>query len=398
MKVTVIGAGAIGSAIARDLIERDNVSHVQVCDSHARLLQQLDNQMKSPKLRSFQVDVRDLRVLSSILNSSDVAIGAVVSTLNPRLARLCLDQGIHFCDLGGDDATVHEILAMNKEAKRKSIWLVPNCGLAPGLVNVIGRAGVAEFDEVDTLRLRVGDVPLNPEPPFKFRLSWSANKILEDYTLPVRLIEEGKVVESESLSRDEQLHFGEPFGAMEAFCTAGGLSTLVDDLADKVKTLDHKTIRWPGHADQMRFLIGLGFADRQKIDVRTHLTYRDVLIRRMKRRLGGEHEDAVLMRVLLKGKKKNEMKTLVYEMIEMYDKENEMSAIQRTTSIPAATVACMIGSGAIEGGGAAPAENVLPADEFLQTIADRGLVISKQWYDERIPVTSQDLALSSISS
>ena len=156
MKVTVIGAGAIGSAIARDLVERDNVSHVQVCDSHARLLQQLDNQLKSPKLRSFQVDVRDLRVLSSILNSSDVAIGAVVSRLNPRLARLCLDQKIHFCDLGGDDSTVHEILSMNEEAKRKSIWLVPNCGLAPGLVNILSRTAVAEFDEVDTVRLRVG--------------------------------------------------------------------------------------------------------------------------------------------------------------------------------------------------------------------------------------------------
>ncbi|MBX2821239.1 MAG: saccharopine dehydrogenase NADP-binding domain-containing protein [Rhodothermaceae bacterium] len=398
MKVTVIGAGPIGSAIARDLVERDNVSHVQVCDSHARLLQQLDKRLKSPKLRSFQVDVRDLRVLSSILNSSDVAIGAVVSTLNPRLARLCLDQNIHFCDLGGDDNTVHEILAMNEEAKRKSIWLVPNCGLAPGLVNVLSRTGIAEFDEVDTVRLRVGDVPLSPEPPFKFRLSWSANKILEDYTLPVRLIEDGKVIEADSLTRDEKLYFGEPFGAMEAFCTAGGLSTLVHDLSDQVKTLDHKTIRWPGHADQMRFLIGLGFADQQKIDVRTHLTYRDVLIRRMKRRLGGEHEDAVLMRVLVKGKKEGADKTLVYEMIELYDKKNELTAIQRTTSIPATTVACMIGSGSITGGGAAPAENVVPADAFLKTIADRGLVISKKWYDERIPVISEELGLSPVSS
>ena len=148
-------------------------------------------------------------------------------------------------------------------------------------------------------------------------------------------------------------------------CTTSGLATLVHDLEDKVKTLDHKTIRWPGHADQMRFLIGLGFADLQKIDVGTHLTYRDVLIRRMKRRLGGEHEDAVLMRVLVKGKQKKAVKTLVYEMIELYDQKSQMTAIQRTTSIPAATVACMVGSGAIPGGGAAPAENVVPADAFL---------------------------------
>ena len=391
MKVTVIGAGAIGSAVARDLVERDNVSHVQVCDSHARLLQQLDDQLKSPKLRSFQVDARDLRTLASILNSSNVAIGCVKSTLNPRLARLCLDQKIHFCDLGGDDSTVQEILTLSKEAKRKSLWVVPNCGLAPGLVNVLSRAGIAQFDEVDVVRLRVGDVPLNPEPPFKFRLSWSADKILDDYTLPVRLIENEKVIETDSLSRDERLYFNEPFGEMEAFCTAGGLSTLVNDLAHKVKTLDHKTIRWPGHADQMRFLIGLGFAETQKIDVRTHLTYRDVLIRRMRRRMGGEHEDAVLMRVLIKGRIGKETKTLVYEMVELYDEKNHMTAIQRATSIPAATVACMVASGAIEGGGAAPAENVVIAEEFINILEDRGLSIKKRWYDNHVPVTSKEL-------
>ena len=396
MKVTVIGAGAIGSAVARDLIERDNVSHVQVCDSHARLLQRLDDQLKSPKLRSYQVDVRDLRVLSSILNSSDVAIGCVTSALNPRLARLCLDQNIHFCDLGGDDNTVLQTLELDKEARRKSLWVVPNCGLAPGVVNVLSRAGIAQFDEVNVVRLRVGDVPLHPEPPFNFHLSWSADKILNDYTQPVRLIEDSKVIETDPLSRDERLHFGAPFGEMEAFCTAGGLSTLVADLADKVKTLDHKTIRWPGHADQMRFLIGLGFAETQKIDVRTHLTYRDVLIRRMRRRLKEEHADAVLMRVLIKGRVGKETKTLVYEMIELYDEGKQMSAIQRATSIPAATVACMIGSGAINGGGAAPAENVVSAEDFLATLEERGLKIKKTWYDEHIPVTSK--ALGSISS
>ena len=388
----MIGAGAIGSAIARDLVERENVHEVQVCDSHARLLQQLHDQLQSTKLRSFQADARDLRLLSSILNNSDVAIGAVVSTLNPSLARLCLDQRIHFCDLGGDDSTVQQILAMKDEAHSKSVWLVPNCGLAPGIVNVLSRIGIAQFDRVETVRLRVGDVPLHPEPPFNFRLSWSANKILEDYTQPVRLIEEGKVIETESMSRDEKLFFPQPFGEMEAFCTAGGLSTLVDDLSDKVKTLDHKTIRWPGHAGQMRFLIGLGFAESQKVDVGTHLTYRDVLVRRMKRRLGGAYEDAVLMRVLIKGYKGKEMKTLIYEMIELFDEESQMTAIQRTTGIPAATVACMIGGGAIQGGGAAPAENVVSAQPFLETLADRGLHISEKWYDEHVPVSSPELA------
>ena len=178
---------------------------------------------------------------------------------------------------------------------------------------------------------------------------------------------------------------------MEAFCTAGGLSALVDDLANHVKTLDHKTIRWPGHADQMRFLIGLGFADRQKIDVRTHLTYRDVLERRMRKRLGGDYEDAVLMRVLIKGRQHDQTKTLVYEMIELGDPDKKLSAIQRTSSIPAATVACILGSGQISGGGSTPAENLIPGEEFCRLLGERGLNISTRWHDGHIPVTSSDL-------
>ena len=391
MKVTVIGAGVIGSAVARDLVERDEVTQVQVCDSHARLLQTLSDSLKSPKLRSFQIDARDFRVLSPILNGNDVAIGCVSPALNPKLAKLCIDLGVNFCDLGGEDSTVHEVLALDEEARSKSVWVVPNCGLAPGLVNILSRAGIAQFDEVDVVRLRVGDVPLNPEPPFNFRLSWSASKIIDDYTETVRLIEQGQVVEAEPLSHTERLQFPEPFGDMEAFCTAGGLSALVDDLANHVKTLDHKTIRWPGHADQMRFLIGLGFADRQKIDVRTHLTYRDVLERRMRKRLGGDYEDAVLMRVLIKGRQHDQTKTLVYEMIELGDPDKKLSAIQRTSSIPAATVACILGSGQISGGGSTPAENLIPGEEFCRLLGERGLNISTRWHDGHIPVTSSDL-------
>ncbi|MEM8485894.1 MAG: saccharopine dehydrogenase C-terminal domain-containing protein [Bacteroidota bacterium] len=391
MKITVIGAGAIGSAVAQDLLARDEVTLVQVCDAHARLLKKLQDSLKNPKLRSYQIDARDARVLSPILSGSDVAIACISPAMNPQLARLCVDLGVNFCDLGGEDSLVHEVLALNEEARSKSVWVVPNCGLAPGLVNILSRAGIAQFDEVDVVRLRVGDVPLNPEPPFNFRLSWSASKILDDYTESVRLIENGEVVEADPLSHVERLHFPGPFGEMEAFCTAGGLSALVDDLANHVKTLDHKTVRWPGHADQMRFLIGLGFAERQKIDVRTHLTYRDVLERKMKRRLGGKYEDAVLVRVLIKGRQHDQIRTLVYEMIELSDPDKNLSAIQRTTSIPVATIACLLGQRKIDGGGATPAENIIPGEEFCKLLADRGLDISTRWYDGRIRVTSEEV-------
>jgi saccharopine dehydrogenase-like NADP-dependent oxidoreductase len=141
----------------------------------------------------------------------------------------------------------------------------------------------------------------------------------------------------------------------------------------------------------MRFLIGLGFADKKKIDVRTHLTYRDVLIRRLRNKLGGDYADAVLMRVLISGKKDGASRTLAYEMIELFDESSGLTAIQRTTSIPTATVACLVGSGRLAGGGAAPAENVVDGDSFCQLLEERGLKITTRWFDGVVPVESQEL-------
>jgi saccharopine dehydrogenase-like NADP-dependent oxidoreductase len=386
MKITVIGAGAIGSAVALDLNNRSEVRQVQICDTRARLLQQLHDKVRGTKLRSFQVDARDPRVLEPILHGSNCVVGCGPPELNPKIAELCLDLGMHFCDLGGNDTLIRKELALAERAERRSIWIVPNCGLAPGLVNVLCRLGIKQFDEVHAAHLRVGDVPLHPEPPFHFRISWSADKILDDYTNPVLGIEKGEVVQYEPLSHDERIEFGEPFGEMEAFCTAGGLSTLTEDLATQVRYMDHKTICWPGHANQMRLLIGLGFAEKRTIDVRTHLTYRDVLVRRMRQRLGGEYEDAVLMRVLIQGIKGRKKKTLVYEMIERFDPVNGLTAIQRCTSIPTASVACLIASKQVPGGGAGPAEAVVPGEAYCKMLEERGLRIHSNWYDGHVAV------------
>ena len=381
MRITVIGAGAIGSAISQELAARDDVAQVQVCDRQARSLQVLHERTDRTDLRSFQVDARDLGVLSSILRGSDCVVSCVPPEQNPDLAALCLDLGIHFCDLGGREEGVQQELALAERARKKSIWIVPNCGLAPGLVNVLCLRGLAEFDTARAAHLRVGDVPLHPEPPFRFRISWSAEKILDDYTNPVQCIRDGAVVETQPLEHEEHICFEPPFGEMEAFSTQGGLSTLAETMAGRLETLDHKTIRWPGHAHQMRFLLGLGFAERRKIDVRTHLTYRDVLVRRMRQRLGGPHADAVLLRVLIQGERDGRPRTLTYEMIDRFNEAEHLTAMERCTSVPAATVAVMLAEGAIPGGGAAPPEDVVPHAAYCERLVARGLPLTTTWRD-----------------
>jgi saccharopine dehydrogenase-like NADP-dependent oxidoreductase len=392
MRITVIGAGSIGAAVVRELCTRsEDVAQVQVCDTRSRALQRLHEQIDSPSLRSFQVDARDMNVLSQIVQGSDCVISCVPAELNPDLAELCLEQGVHFCDLGGNDRHVQHELSLAERAREKSVWIVPNCGLAPGLVNVLCLHAIDRLDRAEAAHLRVGDVPLQPEPPFNFRISWSAERVIDDYTNPAKLIENGTIIEADALSRDEEIHFDEePFATMEAFCTQGGLSTLTDTLQGKINELDHKAIRWPGHAQQMRFVMGLGLGEDRKIGVRTHLTYRDILVRRLRERLGGEYEDAVLLRVLVRGEKDGAPTTIVYEMVERYDESTHQTATMRCAAIPTAVSALLLARDeGVSGGGADVPENVLPRDRFLDEVGERGLDIRTEVYDGYREVTAK---------
>ena len=137
----------------------------------------------------------------------------------------------------------------------------------------------------------------------------------------------------------------------------------------------------------MRFLLGLGLADEQSIDVRTHLTFRDVLVRRMQKRLAGEHEDVVLLRVSVHGTVGGVERTLTYEMVELYDRVSTLTAMKRCTSIPASVIAIQLASGRIEGGGATPPEMIVPKLPFLEEVRSFGLSISETWHDGHMPVT-----------
>ncbi len=382
----------MGASVVRELCMRsEEVTQVQVCDTRSRALQRLHEQVDSQALRSFQVDARDMNVLSQIVQGSDCVISCVPSELNPDLAELCLNVGVHFCDLGGNDRLAKQELDLDERAREKSVWIVPNCGLAPGLVNVLCLHGIDQLDRVEAAHLRVGDVPLHPEPPFNFRISWSAERILDDYTNPAQLIEDGQVVEVEALSREEPIHFDEgSFGTMEAFCTQGGLSTLTETLSGRLDTLDHKAIRWPGHAQQMRFIIGLGFGEDRKIGVQTHLTYRDLLVRRMRERLGGDYEDAVLLRVLIRGEKDGTPTTLVYEMVEKYDEATHQTAMMRCTAVPTVVAALFIArEETMRGGGTGVPETVVPRERFLEEVIERGLNIRSERYEGFREVTAK---------
>ncbi|HYE97216.1 MAG TPA: saccharopine dehydrogenase C-terminal domain-containing protein [Rubricoccaceae bacterium] len=378
MKITVLGAGAMGSAVAYDLCHRAEVDRVQVCEARPGVLRTFRAWLDHPRLKTYETDARDIPTLETLLAGSACVVSCVAPELNPRLAALALRLGAHFVDLGGPEAVFEEECKLAPQAEAHARWVVPSAGLAPGLVNVLTMRGITAFDRAVRASVRVGDVPVEPREPFHYRLAHSAEKLIEDYTQPVAVLREGRVDYRPPLTGLETISFGE-FGPLEAFYAGGGLASLAKTLEGRLEHLDVKTLRYPGHALQMRFLLDLGLAERTALDVRTHLTYRDVLVRRMRQRLGGEYRDAVIARVEIEGEREGAQQRLVYELVEHFDEASGISAMRRCTAFPAAAIAVLLATKQVPGGGVAPPEQVVPPGPFFEALAARGIHVRERW-------------------
>lgn len=377
MKITVLGAGAIGSAIAFDLLQRENVSHVLVVDHKAGALTELATRADSRKLRTAQADVRDARRIASVIAGSACVVSSVTPSLHPFLARLAIQAGAHFCDMGGDVSALQQEMKLDQDASERGKWVVPSCGFAPGLVNMMVVRGIEEFNRVDSVIVRAGSIPQRAESPFFHRFTYAAEKLIEDYTATTPMIKDGETVQVEALTGEELVDVGEPFGQLEGFYTAGKMAGLIHELHGKLRELDYKTLRHPGHLNAIRSVFALGFGENTLIDVRAHLTYRDVLARGLRKQLSGLYDDAVLVRIHITGERNGNYAELMSELTELSD--DTSSATQRCTAHPAATVAVMLGSGKIPGGGVAPPERIIPREEFFADLAERGVHIQREW-------------------
>ncbi|MEM7787688.1 MAG: saccharopine dehydrogenase C-terminal domain-containing protein [Bacteroidota bacterium] len=385
MKLTVLGAGAIGSAVAYDLARCEEVTRVQVCETQPVTLRAFRAAFAHPKIRTYEADARDTQTLEPILAGSSCVISCIGPEHNGRLARMAIGLGAHFVDLGSPEGVRAQTETLAEQAERRQRWVVTGCGLSPGLVGVLTMRGVDRLATARTVRIRVGDVPIEPSGPFYHRLAHSAERLLDDYTEPASVLRNGTVETRTPLTGIETVEV-EGFGTMEAFFAEHGTRPLVEALAGRVDHLDVKTLRYPGHAERMQFVIDLGLAEKTSLDVRTHLTYRDVLARRLKQRLGGPYQDAVIVRVEIEGRDADGADgTLVYEVVDRLDPEAGLTAMQRCTGYPAAAAAVLLSQHALPGGGVGPADQVMPCEPFVSRLEARGIAVEERWEPAGIP-------------
>jgi lysine 6-dehydrogenase len=372
MRALVLGAGMMGRAVAYDLARSKGVEGVVLADISLRVARDAAAWTGRDNVDAVKFDAGRRDSVRGLLSKGfDVAVGAVSYRYNVALAREAVRARTNFCDLGGNNAVVERELAMHKRARAAGITIVPDCGLAPGMVQPIAAAALKMMGgTADGLHIRVGGLPAHPRPPLDYKLVFSAEGLINEYAERALALRGGRLVELESMTELEELEFPKPFGKLEAFVTSGGASTLPRTMAGKVQDLDYKTIRYPGHCAAMGAMLWLGLGDARPVKAGgASMAPRELLMELLRRRLTDDDQDVVLLRVTAVRNGKG----VRFQLIDRGEPERGITAMMRTTAFPAAEVAWMLGSGRIHGKGALPQELCVPPEAFMTGLRERGI-------------------------
>lgn len=378
MKILVLGAGRMGHGAVFDLIHNSpGVERVTVADYDLKKAEAVAEAVGTSRVDAHHIDASNQSDAARLMRGHDSVISCVNYWYNASLSRAAIETGANFCDLGGNNYIVDEQLALDTEAKAAGISIIPDCGLAPGMVSILAMHGAAKFDSVDEIHIRVGGLPQDPQPPLNYQLVFSVEGLINEYIEVARVIRNGEISTVESMTEVESLSF-EGFPALEAFQTSGGTSTLPDSFLGKIKELDYKTIRYAGHCEKFKTMIDLGLCSSEEMvvdfqKVKPRKVFGDLL----QRHLPADGPDYVLVRLEFVGTRASLPARLRYDIVDKLDPATGMSAMMRTTAFPASIIAQMMAKGDVLTRGATPQEKAIDPDRFVAELSRRNIVIKE---------------------
>jgi saccharopine dehydrogenase-like NADP-dependent oxidoreductase len=273
--ILLIGAGKIGETIV-DMLCASGDYRVTVADRSDLQLQKLP---RRANLKTLALDVGDADVLAASLKGRYAVLSAAPYSVTGAIATAARRTGVHYLDLTEDVANTRLVKTL---ALGAGSALIPQCGLAPGFISIVAQDLARHFDRLDSVRLRVGALPLYPSNALNYNLTWSTDGVINEYDEPCEAIADGELREAAPLEELEE--FSLDGIRYEAFNTSGGLGTLCETLQGKVRQLNYKTVRYPGHRDIMKTLIqDLRLGERRELlkDVLEHAlpaTQQDVVL------------------------------------------------------------------------------------------------------------------------
>ncbi len=370
MKYCVLGAGLMGKAIAYDLLQQNDTTKVLLTDNNSEELKKAQeflncgDKVTSSLLQTKTFDAKNESDIEEIFQNVDAAVAAIHYKFNPSFTKIAIKTKTHLCDLGGNSSIVDEQLKMLPEAEAAGISIIPDCGLAPGMVAVLVKWGLEKFIWADTVKIRVGGLPQNPTGVLKYGRLFSIEGLINEYIEPVRVLRNGKIETIEPLTEIEEIEFP-GFDTLEAFTTSGGTSTLIETYKNRLKNLDYKTIRYQGHCKIIREMYDSGMFFGEK---------RRATVKYLEETIPLEKEDVTLVKIIFDGSKDGAQSQ--QELIIIDKAKPPFTAMMRTTAFPAAIISQMQARGQITILGVQPQEKCIPAKLFISELSKRGIEIS----------------------
>jgi saccharopine dehydrogenase-like NADP-dependent oxidoreductase len=373
MKIIVLGVGLVGEAIVKDLAKDEGAEVTAVDINKANL----DKLRDGSETKLIKADLSDASTISRLVKDQDLVVGSLPGHMGFRTIKTVIEAGKNIVDISffPEDA-----LKLNQLAQSKGVTAVIDCGIAPGCSNLILGHMTTVLDVTENFECYVGGLPRVRTWPYEYKAPFSPSDVIEEYTRPARLVENGNVVTKPALSDAELLDFPR-VGTLEAFNT-DGLRSLLQTM--KIPFMKEKTMRFPGHAEKMRMLRETGFFEKNPITLNgisvRPLDLTSKLLFSVWKLNEGE-EDLTVMRVMVDGKKGNRRKHVVFDLLDHYDRDTKTTSMARTTGYTCTTVARLLVKGKYNRKGVCPLEFIGEDDEsyrfIMQGLKEKNIVFNK---------------------
>jgi lysine 6-dehydrogenase len=368
-RVVVLGCGMVGSAMARDLAARPGI-RVTVADVRDESLARLDG---TPQVSRRRADLSDPKVVGELAAEHDFVMGALPSVLGLRALRAIIDAGRDCCDVS---FMAENALELDGLARQRGVAAVVDCGVAPGVSNMMAGFAESRLDPCQNVEIYVGGLPVVRTWPFDYKAGFAPYDVIEEYVRPARMVEHGRVVVKEALSEPELMEFPE-VGTLEAFNT-DGLRSLAHTLS--APFMKEKTLRYPGHIALMRAFRETGLFSKEPREVQGQ-TVRplDVTAALLfpKWTYGPGEADLTVMRVIVEGGSGAGRTRYRWDLIDRYDPATGLRSMSRTTAFPATIVAGLMMEGVFRRPGVSAPERLGSEpgllERILRELGERGV-------------------------
>ncbi len=371
MNVAVLGAGLVGAPMAVDLA-RSGEFEVTVADIDRTALDRLS--ALNPAIRTVKADLSDPAAVTALAQDRDLVLSAVPGFMGFATLKSIIEAGRDVVDIA---FFPEDPFGLDSLAQERGVTAIVDCGVAPGMSNLLAGHVDRMLDRTETILIYVGGLPEVREWPFEYKAVFSPIDVIEEYTRPARYIENGRLVVREALSDPELLDFP-GIGTLEAF-NSDGLRSLADTL--EAPNMKEKTLRYPGHIEKMAVMRATGLFSHEELEVGgVKIRPIDVTAKLMfpKWELKPGEVDLTVMKVIVEGEQAGKNVRHVYDLLDRYDPVTDTHSMARTTGYAATTAIRMLAAGLFGRKGISPLE-IVGRDEacvefMLKGLEERGVV------------------------